>query len=171
MVDGKRSSGASGELTLQQAIGQVLEGTGLQFRFTSLSAVLIFPADRPPGPAEAPWTAIESAPKLTLDTLTVTSSPTIGDSSRRRFEAFGSAIQGQIRHRLQTDVRTRRRTFQVRLSLTVDPSGRIRLLNIARSTGDVELDQHILDALAGVAFPQTPPADLPQPIWFDVASR
>lgn len=171
VVDGKRSTAVSGLHTPSTAIDSLLRGTGLLFRFTSETAVLVFPPDRPPDPAERAQGDGAQAPRLLLDVLRVTAPTIVGTSSRERFEPFGRAVRDAINQRLQDDPRTSARAFRARLAVHLDGQGGIERLNITQTTGDAQLDRNIRLVLAGARMPSSPPPDLPQPLWFDIAAR
>ncbi len=171
VVEGKRSHAVSGTLSEREAIAAMLQGTGLAFRFTSITAVLVFPPERPPEPGVDAWAKAEGAPRLMLDTLRVTAAPMIGTPSRARFEPFGRAVQAAINQRLQNDPRTSARPFRVRLTVEIDDAGLVRRPTIIHSSGDEKLDRDIRLVLDGARMPAPPPADLPQPVWFEVAAR
>lgn len=171
VVERKRSHAVSGTLSEREAIATMLQGTGLAFRFTSVTAVLIFPPERPPEPGIDAWVKAEGAPRLVLDTLRVTAPPMIGTPSHARFEPFGRTVQAAINQRLQNDPRTSARPFRVRLTVEIDPAGLVRRPMIIHSSGDEKLDRDIRLVLDGARMPAPPPADLPQPVWFEVAAR
>lgn len=171
VVDKKRSHAVAGNLTEREAIAVMLQGTGLSFRFTSLNAVLVFPPERPPEPGVDAWVKAEGPPRLVLDTLRVTAPPMIGTPSRARFEPFGRTVQAAINQRLQNDPRTSARPFRVRLTVEIDAAGLVRRPTIIHSSGDEKLDRDIRQVLDGARMPAPPPADLPQPVWFEVAAR
>lgn len=171
VVERKRSHALSGTFAPREAVATILQGTGLSFRFTSLNAVLIFPPERPPEPGVDAWVKAEGTPRLVLDTLRVTAPPTIGTPSRARFEPFGRAVQAAINQRLQNDPRTSAKAFRARLTVEIDGDGTIRRPTIIHTSGDEKLDRDIRFVLDGARIPVNPPADLPQPVWFEVAAR
>lgn len=172
VVDKMRSTALSGTFTPRDAFATILQGTGLAFRFTSLNAVLVFPPDRPPEPGVDAWRAAESAPRLVLDVLRVTGSPVIpARPSHSGFGQFGLTLQFAIKQRLQSDPRTSKKPFRVRLSIQIDEQGVLRHPSVVGSTGQPRLDTDIRAALDGMRLPTAPPDDLPQPIWFNVAVR
>ena len=171
VVDGKRSAPLAGRYTPRTAIAQMLRGTGLSFRFTSLNAVLIFPPDRPPEPGRDAWERADAAPRMVLDVLRVTASPMIGSPPPNRFDPYGRSVQSAINRRLQDDPRTSKKPFRARLALHIDEGGTIRRLDLVRSTGKAQLDADIRSVLERAHLPEGPPADLPQPIWFEIVAQ
>lgn len=171
VVDGKTAAALAGRYTPRTAIAAMLRGTGLAFRFTSLNAVVIFPPDRPPGPGRDAWEQADAAPRLVLDVLRVTAAPMIGSPPPHRFDGYGRAVQIAINRRLQDDPRTSRKPFRARLALHIDAAGTIRRLDLVRSTGQAQLDADIRAVLERAPLADKPPADLPQPIWFEIVAR
>ncbi|MEJ1977955.1 MAG: TonB-dependent receptor [Acetobacteraceae bacterium] len=66
-VQALRSNGARGNLTIQDALGRILEGTGLTFRFTSANAVSLekLPASTSDGPMTLPPVQVEGVAPAT----------------------------------------------------------------------------------------------------------
>ncbi|MCG2841233.1 TonB family protein [Sandaracinobacter sp. RS1-74] len=171
VVDAKRSNPLVGSFSQRDAIATMLRGTGLEFRFTRLNAVVIFPPDQPPAPGIDAWVKAEGTPRLVLDVLRVTAPPMIGTPPKTQFEPFGRAVQAAINDRLQTDPRTSKRPFRARLTVHIDASGVLRRPEVVRSTGNAKLDADIRKVLDGAQMPGQPPEGLPQPVWFEVAAR
>lgn len=175
-LDGLRSSALRGRHTPQSAVATILRGTGLAHRFTTATAVLILPVANRSGaatsgtPAGAP-AETGSAPRLVLDRLRVSVSPMIGTAPRRDFSQFGQKVRAAITRQLQDDPRTSGRQFSARVAVLLDGRGTIRSLEIHRGTGKQKLDRDIIATLQGATMPEPPPADLPQPIWFEVVAR
>jgi len=173
VINGKRSAPVTGAMTRQAALQNMLRGTGLIFRFTRPTAVLVFPPDHLPQPAAGhagPLAALDP-PRMMLNPLHVTPTIQIGAPSRDLFVPYGRALLTEIDRRLKGNPALSGRSFQARLAVEVDGAGFIRSLRIARSTGDVALDTRISMALGNLPTPGTPPRDMPQPIWFDIAAR
>lgn len=175
-LDGLRSSALRGRHTPQSAVATILRGTGLAHRFTTATAVLVLPmANRSAAAASgAPaGVAVEtgSAPRLVLDRLRVSVAPMIGTAPRRDYSQFGQRVRAAITRQLQDDPRTSGRQFSARVAVVLDDRGTIRSLEIHRGTGKQKLDRDIIATLQGATMPEPPPADLPQPIWFEVVAR
>ncbi|CAH0348284.1 MAG: secretin and TonB N-terminal domain-containing protein [Sphingobium sp.] len=170
VVEGRRSSAVSGNFSLADAVGRMLDGTGLGFRFTSARAVVIFPLARA---ARADAQAIgpdDGVPRLMLDVLRVTAAPMIGARPEKSFEPYGRSIQTEIYRRLQGDPLTSKKRFRAVLAVHIDPQGTLRRADVVRLTGADALDGDIRRVIDGIQL-SSPPEGMPQPIWFEIDAR
>lgn len=169
VVTGRRSAPVHGVMTAQAAVDQVLKGTGLLYRFTSVSAVLIFPPDRLPEPDDAQASG-GAPPRMMLGFIHVPPAVVIG-APPATYAPYGQDLRAHIDRVLSNDPKVGGRVYHAEVALRVDASGAIKSLVLVRSTGDSALDAAIRVALLGAPLGRPPPPDMPQPIWFELASQ
>lgn len=175
ILRGLRSAPLKGVFAPPVAVATLLRGTGLEHRFTSMTAVLVV---RPAARGQADVTKDVSAgaggragaPQIVLDRLRITARPMIG-RPRPDYQPYGQIVRNQITRQLFETPGIRGRRFETRLAVRLDPVGVIRWLAVKRSTGDTVLDEAIVRALEGASMPIPTPEGMPQPIWFEIVAR
>lgn len=171
ILSGLRSSPLKDSVMPPLAIATMVQGTGLRYRFTSATAVVILEGGQRKDVAGREDNPTANVPQLALDRLRVTSGRMIGAAARIDYRPFGQIVQSAITRRLQEDRHTHGRRFDTRLAVHLDPAGVIRRLSVERSTGDAGLDRDIIRILDGAPMLAIPPAAMPQPIWFEIVAR
>ena len=169
-VAGRRSTPVAGVMTREAALATLLHDTGLLFRFAGPDAVLIFRPDRLPDEAAS----IDDAPgaaHMMLGVLPVRAKPLIGTPDTRAFVSYSERVQMAVGRRLKLDPAIQGRHFVAVLSITVAADGALHLESLAKSTGEAAIDRAITLAVNGAAAPDSPPANMPQPIRFELTGR
>lgn len=157
LTAGLRSAGIKGSFTADEALRRLLSGTPLAVRYTgprSYTLVAMPPDDAPAKPVE---TAAAGAPP---------SRP-----QRRDFRHFLGGVQAGITDRLCGDPLTRPGHYRVALQFWISASGSLEWPTLLGSSGDRARDAAIAAGLKGLAFSETPPADMPQPVTMIVVPR
>lgn len=151
-----------GRMSPQQALLELLTETGLQARFTSPRSAVVQPENRP-------WdeqALYPGAPVLTLDQMSVAG-------------LLGGIDFSQYARTLATDISqtvTRASLFDqsdekpTRIQIRVHNSGQLYDVRIVNGRDRVR-DEKIVSLLDGMIFRHKPPADLPQPLIFDLLLR
>ena len=167
---GRRSSAVIGTYSPPQALTILLRGTALVARFTSPSSAVIVPVERVGAPLPRAGAAAAGV-VVELDMMRVTAPRTIGGPPPASLpSAFILAMASQIRHHIiadeaiALDARLRIQTF-------IRGDGTLHDVRILRSNGDRQSDRRVLQLLEGRRLDLHPPADLRQPLMFDVAAR
>lgn len=88
------------------------------------------------------------------------------------FAYYGSQVSRRIEDALLAVDELRRRGYSVELEVWVDSDGRVRRVQLARSTGSSATDALMNDAiLRAQSVAQAPPPGMPQPIRLRVSSQ
>lgn len=136
----RRSGAVRGSLTAFDALRMLLSGTSLSARSIAQDAVTI---EQPPVSAQR---AAGPSP----------------DKSAHR--VYYSLIQGSLERALCRDDQIRPGSYRAVLKLTIAANGLIRQPSLVGTTGNVDRDHMIAQALDGVSIGSSPPADLLQPV-------
>ena len=162
---GFRSQPVNGEFTPQAALLMLLADTDLKVRYSRSNAVTLAPASVP-DPDEPPIYPPVSA-DLTLGTLRVRGT---GDASDRNLGEYIGLVQSDIQKALKKGGRNRRGEYRVAVKLWVTPSSRIvDKAELDGSTGDLDRDSSITEALRGLVLSQQAPPNMPLPIRFMIS--
>jgi hypothetical protein len=135
LTAGRRSSEVKGVFARSAALRQLLSGTGLEFTYTA-----------------------ERAFTLTL-VRTAGSSQIIANYNR-----FLGGVQAGVLAALCRNPETRPGASRLAMQLWIGHSGRIENARLLNSTGINRRDAAITEALRRLAFGQSPPSDMPQPV-------
>jgi protein TonB len=85
---------------------------------------------------------------------------------------YAGLLKSEILDRLQEEKRLQAGSYSVRVSVWVRSDGTVERVRLSQSTGDMERDRIIEDALQRLGrVSQAPPADMPQPINIRIVSR
>jgi hypothetical protein len=168
LAAGRRSRAVHGEIPAAVALQILLQGTGLAARFTGPRAAIIFE----PGAVDvtAPRRGASTAPSLRLDMAEVRAPIIVGARDRGGHRRYAMAVQGEIRELLRSDGGYEGRSFRLEIRIVVDARGVIRDVSIRRPSGEPAWDRHVATALTGRALSGPPPADLAEPLVFEVMS-
>ena len=157
---GLHSLPVNGEFTPQAALQMLLADTDLRVRYSRSNAVTLAPASVP-DPDEPPVYPPVSA-DITLGTLRVRGT---GESSDRSLGEYIGLLQSDIQKALKKGGRNRRGDYRVAVKLWVTPSSRmVDRAELDGSTGDLDRDGAITDALRGLVLSQQAPPNIPLPI-------
>lgn len=151
LTAGRRSAPLKGVFSFEEALKNLLAGTGLLARaigdqgFTLVS----LPLARAGGEAGGPGAM----------------SPTV-----LRFNSYSAAIQNAMRGALCHHEETRPGSYRTLVRLWIGASGAVTGAELVTSTGDSTRDALLSGAFQGLAVGAPPPADLPQPVTLLVTS-
>jgi hypothetical protein len=157
LAEGRRSSPVRGAASANEALDQLLAGTGLAARFTRRDAFTL-----------VPWSA-EARPDLRLDDLVVTA-PVIGEAKGVDYAWYGSLLLQECfrKLRLQSDLKGRK--YELQLYVWLDPDGGVTRLETVGPSDQAETRQIIEDALTGLRLASLPPQAMPQPILLRISA-
>jgi hypothetical protein len=136
LTAGRRSSEVKGAFTRSAALRKLLSGTGLEFAYTG----------------EKAFTLVPTPIALRLD-------PNIADYNR-----FLGGVQAGVLAALCGNPETRPGAFRLAMQFWIGEAGRIEDPRLLSSTGLIERDAAITATLNRVAFGQSPPPAMPQPL-------
>lgn len=171
-----RSRPVQGTFSPAEALRIMLEGSGLVARFTSSRSVVIVPEQQ----AAAQWRAASvsgrgtaSQAMLNLDMMHVTAPRVIGQARiGHGNEDFARRLAVRIRSYVtDSEIIEGGQAADLRLATRISSEGRLFDVQIVRSSRHPELDRRIAQALDGAGLALPPPADLPQPLIFDISGR
>ncbi|WP_454629742.1 STN domain-containing protein [Bradyrhizobium cenepequi] len=162
---GLRSQPVNGEFTPQAALLVLLADADLRVRYSRSNAVTLAPASAP-DPDQPPVHPPVSA-DITLGTLRVRGT---GDASDRNLGEYIGLMQTDIQRALKRSGRNRRGEYRVAIKLWVTPSSRVvDRAELDGSTGDLDRDSSIAEALRGLVLSQQAPPNMPLPIRFMIS--
>jgi len=139
----RRSSAVRGQFSGKDALNRLLKGTGLMARYVRADA---FTLQLPSVVGRAP------------------SSGKAARSAGRAGDSYARAIQQAIEHNLCRSPLTRPGTYRALLQVWIGPGGEIQYNRLVSSTGDLERDAALVDAMTRVRIGQLPPSSLGQPV-------
>ena len=169
-----RSNPIQGTFTPRAALNSLLEGTGLNARFTDDQDAVLTPTPLASASASQDLDGLGSTlPKLFMAPLRVEGSVVLDagrpdDTSAR---LYATAVQAQLQQVLSSDPRTARGDYDARLELWIGPAGDIRQAGIAQTSGQAQRDADILMVVRRLVMDDPPPKDMVQPIRVAVHSR
>jgi hypothetical protein len=138
LTAGQFSAEVKGMYTQEAALRRLLSGTGLSFEYTEdRSFTLLPPQSR----------ASEGQPRTLAD-----------------FQSFLGGVQASVLAALCRQPETRPGAFRLAMQFSVGGSGRLENPNLLSTTGMASRDAAIAGVLTRLAFSQTPPPGMPQPI-------
>jgi TonB family protein len=136
LTAGRRSSEVKGVFARSAALRQLLSGTGLEFTYTAERAFTLMPIRTAGGPSRI-----------------------IANYNR-----FLGGVQAEVLAALCRNPETRPGAFRLAMQFWIDHSGRIENARLLNSTGANRRDAAVTETLRRLAFGQSPPSDMPQPI-------
>lgn len=143
MLDGRMSTAVQGQFTLEQALSQMLQGTGL--RATPLSS--------------------EHGETFLLKEHDVKGGADLSSlSAFLAGSSYPGVVQSGILQSLCSDPRTALGGYSVLFRFQIDALGRVAVPQLLGSTGDAQRDHALLKVLRGVRFGAVPPSGLAQQI-------
>lgn len=170
LANDRRSSPVQGEYPAAVALRMLLRDTGLSARFTGPRAAIIFETGPTEAAAPRPEATIGATPALRLEMAEVRAPIMVGMRDRSSHRRYAMAVQGEIRDLLRSDASDRRQSLRLEIRITVDRHGVIHDVAIRRPSGDDVWDRQVLATLTNHSLSQPPPADLSEPLMFEVAS-
>jgi hypothetical protein len=88
-----------------------------------------------------------------------------GGGGGNRFGRYATLIQSQIDKSLRGDEMLEAARFRTTMRIWLTASGAIERVELARTTGDAELDQRIARVISNMpAISEAPPSEMPQPV-------
>jgi TonB family protein len=93
--------------------------------------------------------------------------PTIGGSGfgRTNYGHYATLMQDQIGKRIRQDAKLEAAKFRATIRVWLTEEGAVQKVDVARTTGDNQLDDRIRRAIGSMpAMPEAPPKDMPQPV-------
>lgn len=126
LVATRRSPGVTGVLTPDQALGRLLEGTGLVARYASPSAFTVAAV------ADTPKASSEEALAPAMD------------------DAASTVLQHSVMSALCAHPNTQPGSFRLALQLWIDPQGRIARVEALGNSGEPDRDHEVAAALDGI---------------------
>lgn len=153
-IAGRRSSGVRGRHSARAALLLLLGGTGLQARYTRNDAIIIVPRGND-----------ETMPFLTLRTLAVPVKSMIG--GKHNYASYAAIVREELYDVLRTRVDARSR-FRVRFRVWLEPDGGLQRIQVEDATIS---EAEVTGALRGARISESPPAQMPQPLRFELERR
>jgi hypothetical protein len=150
------SPGVQGVFTPEAALRQLLMGTNLTGYETNPGAVTLVSTG--PG-GQVAMILPAGTPMITLRPLHVSAPP-----ETRNVYLYTASLQYSILSALQHDTNVREAKYRADVNVWVTPSGRVLRSQLDAYAGDADLQPKLLQVIRSVAFQQTPPPNLPQPV-------
>lgn len=171
VIEGRRASAVRGHYTPQAAMRVLLDGTGLEARFTGERSVLIVLPEALPRETEAPTSEPlpDEAPHLMLDMLEVRASPILAGEDRL-FHTYGRYLAAKVDAALRPEFGRKTGRFVLMLHLWVTPSGDVKTAELVSGSDDAVRDRAIIARAEALRF-DAPPAGLPQPVRLKLELR
>lgn len=170
-TNGRRSSPVTGPLSTPEALARLLNGTGLTMRFTSPRSAVIYPIDQPPSTVNASVSS-GATPTLALNMMHVTAPRLIGGPATPLYQDYTLGLARDIRRRVvEADILVGGDPIVTRIRTRIDQDGTLRNVQIVTASNDRARAERVVRLLEGQRLAESPPADLPQPLIFDVRSR
>lgn len=95
----------------------------------------------------------------------------IGGGGGSRFRWYAGVVENDISEALSRHEDIRKGRYTVVVKIWVDPDGKIKRVQLVKTSGKHALDKRIQRALDGIhRLSETPPEDLPQPIAVRISS-
>lgn len=171
LANGRRSAPIKGRYDVALALRLMLEGTGLQARFTDRqSAYIYLPSSSLDSEAVADRPSNSSAsPTLRLDMAEVRAPRMIG-SVAPSFDAYANQAVREIRGILNAGGGLRGTNFNVAILVRLDSSGRIETVGLASESRDrrPEREAEIRSRLVGHRLSKPPPEGFTSPFRFEI---
>lgn len=171
LANGRRSAPIKGRYDVALALRLMLEGTGLQARFTDRqSAYVYLPSSSQISEAAAGRPSSTSAsPTLRLDMAEVRAPRMIG-SVGPSFDAYANQAVREIRAILNVGGGLKGTNFNVAILVRLDSSGQIETVGLASESRDrrPEREAEIRNRLVGHKLSQPPPEGFISPFRFEI---
>lgn len=166
LATGRISNPVLGAHTPQTALRVLLLGTGLSARFTGSRSAIIFLKHE----KAASSVGVAADPLLRLDAAQVRAPLLIGKDGSLLFRHYAQTVRDAIRAILSREPDYQHRKFSAQVSVLIDSQGRVAAVSILRGSGDQKLDNKLNELLIGHRLSSPPPADMAQPLRFEVSA-
>jgi len=140
--------------------------------------------NEPVKPVEAPKQAPDAPRPITIDGPAQAGNDSFnigaGDGGGMVGSGSGTGLGGgsyeqylgyTLQQAIQRDERTRRLVFEVKVSLWIDPSGRITRAEMLAPSGAPATDEALLEVLRGLSIDSPPPPRLSMPVRASIRGR
>lgn len=155
-----------GRHTPQTALRVLLTGTGLTARFTGPTSAIVFATPR----VASTTGSRADLPSMRLDLAEVRAPRLIGRADPSTDMAYARQAETELRAMLETNPSYRGRSLRLRIAVRIGSTGVIDDVELIRDNGDAMLAQQVPTALQGRRLSAPPPANLSQPLRFDIAT-
>lgn len=143
--------------TPQDALDQMLAGTGLAPRFTRRDAFTLVRRSS------------ETRPDMRLDDMVVTA-PIIGKARSSDYAWYGSILLEECFRKLRGQTALKGRKYELQLYVWLDPTGTVTRLEAVGPEEQAETRMLIEQALAELRLVSLPPSAMPQPIRMRISA-
>lgn len=143
--------------TVQEALDQMLLGSGLAPRFTRRDAFTL--VRRSP----------DSWPNVRLDDLVVTA-PIIGEAKSSDYAWYGSMLLQECFRKLRGQNALKGRKYELQLYVWLDPDGAVTRIEAVGPEEEAETRRVIEEALGELRMASLPPRAMPQPIKMRISA-
>lgn len=147
---GLRASAVRGRFTPPAALRRLLAGSGLAFKFTGATSVVI---TRP------------AAPAAMIGTVRVETKRTIGDAHDEAL-AYARLLQAELQRAVQMVPDLAQGDYHATVQLRVAADGRVEHCSVLHVDSIEDREALLRDTLCSVRASRPPPARMPQPIRF-----
>jgi secretin/TonB-like protein len=148
-IAGRRSAAVRGELTREQALQDLLAGTGLAARFVGDQGFTL-----------ASLSSAQADADISKSSSIV----------QQRFGGYSAVLQAALRKALCRSEETRPGAYRFLGRLWIGPLGIVSRAELVTSTGDSMRDAALVATLQGAVIGEVPPPDLPQPVTLLLAA-
>ncbi len=149
LTAGRRAAAVRGRLAPQEALRQLLAGTGLQARFASASAFTLVETARAADGARAPAAASDPA----------------------ALPRYAGILQNTVTRALCAWTGAQFGRYRASVQLWIGRNGVVRQARLVSGTGDARRDEALAGVLSGLVMDAPPPAGLPQPVTLVLSPR
>ena len=156
MTQGRNTRAVRGTFEPEEALRQLVLGTGLAVRFSGRQAFTLMPE-----PATS-YPALPSTSELALPAPA--SAPLLSGLPAAAAADFAGALQAAITKAMCAAQPEHMGRYRAALQLWIAPDGRIRQARLLESSGLKSRDAQLLAQLKGLAIGRVPPTELAQPL-------
>jgi hypothetical protein len=156
LIAGRMSAPLSGDYAPREALLRLLEGTGLQAKFTGADwAVIVASTDAPSPQPQPPVVAAGAS----------TDPPIAGAfAGGDDYRPYAAMIQQRLAEVLCATPQTRPGSYRLAVQLRIDDTGTVIASQLLDSTGLASRDAAIEREIRGMVLDSAPPASLRQPV-------
>lgn len=159
MTQGRTTRAVRGTFEPEEALRQLVQGTGLAVRFSGRQAFTLLPEPGLPVPA---YPALPAASALALPGPA--SLPLLSGMPAAAAADFAGALQAAITKAMCAAQPEHMGRYRAALQLWIAQDGRIRQARLLESSGLKSRDAQLLAQLKGLAIGRVPPSELAQPL-------
>ena len=92
-------------------------------------------------------------------------------SSGNRWGAYANAVQSALEAGMKANARTRGKAFEVRCEIWVDPKGHVTRVQLAKPSGDADIDAALRNEVLPRLTLPAPASDMPMPVKGHITAR